>query len=90
MTKNRHLKWFKVLAYVKYQMAYIPGALNLIAGYLSRAEKTETAKPKNTLLCELYGRNIINVIRKETSEEDLFLKFKELHAKDEYVHPGFK
>jgi hypothetical protein len=75
MKKNRHLKWFEVLADVKYQMAHIQGALNVIADYLSRTEKTQTAKPKNALLCELYGRNIVNEIRKETSEEDLFLSY---------------
>jgi RNase H-like domain found in reverse transcriptase len=90
MTKSRHLKWFEVLAEVEYQMAYIPGALNVIAYYLPRTEKTETAKPKNALLGELYGRIVVNKIRKETSEKNLFFSYKELHERDEYVHPGLK
>jgi hypothetical protein len=90
MTKKSRLKWFKVLADVEYQRAYIRGAFNVIADYLSRTEKTETAKPKNALLGEFYGKIIVNVIRKETNEEDLFLSYKEFHEKDEYVHPGLK
>jgi RNase H-like domain found in reverse transcriptase len=89
MTENRHLKWFEVLADVEYQMAHILGALNVIANFLSRTEKTETAKPKNALLGELYGRNIVNEIRKKTSEEDSFFSYKKSHERDEYVHPGF-
>jgi hypothetical protein len=58
------------LADVEYQMAHIPGALNAIADYLSRPEKTETANPKKRIARQLYGRNIVNEIGKEPSKED--------------------
>jgi hypothetical protein len=78
------------LADVVYPMAHIPGALNVIANFLFGPEKTEKAKLKIALLGELSGRNIVNEKRKMTGKEDLFLSYKKLHNRDEYVYSGFK